>query len=115
MVLMSGRGGIFAPEVAQNINIIPILFHDHEKVRRAYQHLSAVPNGPEIDLYRRYNDLVLAVAASLHFKDLSPADMDLGFYPSPTTEPAPLRTVTNTQPSSAASAATSLSRKPPAS
>ena len=86
-VLMSGRGGIYAKDVADSINIIPILFYDNPQVRRAHDQFCAFPNGPQLDLYRRYNELVLAVAKSLQFTDLTKADIDLGFYPVPTAEP----------------------------
>lgn len=99
MVLMSGRGEIIDPEVARSINSVPILFHDVEKVRRAYLHLCSVPTGPTIDLYRRYNDLALSIAASLGFDDLTASDLDLGFYPMPAVQSGALQNLSNTQPS----------------
>ncbi len=81
--LMSGRSDILAEVVAENVNVIPMLFYDETMVRRAYRRFCAFPNGPPADLYRRYNEMVLAIAASLHLEDLSPADIDLGYYPLP--------------------------------
>lgn len=87
VALIRGRSDIFSDEVAGNVNVIPILFYDQRAVRGAYQDFCALPNGPSIDVNRRYDALVLALAASLNFKELSAADIDLGYYPMPPIRP----------------------------
>ena len=96
IALMRGRNDIFADGVALEINTIPILFHDKPRVRHAYEQFCAVPNGPPANLHRRYDDMVLAVARSLSFRDWSVADIDLGYYPPPAPDRAPLGTAATT-------------------
>jgi hypothetical protein len=86
--LMAGRGKIFSPEVAEAVNLIPIVFHDNEKVRRAYQHFCATIGIPHADFVKRYVELIIEVSKSLGYSDrLTEADIHTGLFLQAPAEP----------------------------
>lgn len=81
-VLMGGRGRIATQEVADAMNLIPVVFYEDQEVRRAYQHFCALVPGSGDVFFTRYVDMVLAIAKNLGYdRNLTPADVNLGFYP----------------------------------
>ncbi len=81
VVLVGQRGNIVSNSVKDHLNAIPLVFASDNAVRRAYQYVYSTSDLGSPEFFRRYNELVIAIATSLGFKGVSLSDLELGFFP----------------------------------
>jgi hypothetical protein len=80
-VLMAGRDAILSDEVRWHVNIIPVVFHDDVKVRRAYQHFCQTVGASSPDSLKRFVELILEITRSLGYSDkITEADINSGLF-----------------------------------
>ena len=78
---MAGRGTIYSDEVRWHVNLIPVIFHDDEKVRGAYQHFCAATGASNTDYVKRFVELIIEISESLGYSDkVTEADIYTGFF-----------------------------------
>lgn len=80
---MRGRGNIRRQEVADAINVIPVLFRRNARIRRAYDLFCAIPNGDPITVAERYSEILVEVARELGFREFDRTEVALGYFPNP--------------------------------
>lgn len=80
-VLMGGRGAIHSDKIRLHVNLIPVVFHDDEKVRAAYLHFCASVTSPGTEYVKRLVELLIQISRSLGFSTkVSEADIYTGFF-----------------------------------